>query len=245
MINDSLKKISNRISANCPIVVHVRLSGVLKDTDCYSKQASCLLDMLRTNFKPSSIIVPTFTYSFTKTGKFEVLNTPSEVGRFSYEIQKMFVSDKRRTTDPIFSIVETEGSGLVSDRVALSAFDKMSVWHALDSTEHYIININLDLPIIATQLHYLEYIHSVPYRYSKEFIGTVSNWESVESDIKYNYYVRNLDANPQWNRNKIYNDSIKANAIIEDGLVRLFKWSELKTIIASKIQSDSRYLITS
>ena len=61
--------------------------------------------------------------------------------------------------------------------IITKAYGNESIWYYLDNKEHYILNINLHEEIISTQLHYLEFIHSVPYRYKKFFNGYLVDWD--------------------------------------------------------------------
>ena len=183
--------------------------------------------MFREIIRPSEIYVPTFSYSFTKTNFFDIKTTPSDAGRFSEEIRLIFQKKRYRTFDPVFSFIETENGLFKKKGLNNNAFGARSIWKYLDEHQHYIVNINLDHPIIATQLHFLEYENKVKYRYIKYFNGSVKNWDNLRSNIKYKYYVRNLQINPIWNRKKILDVCRDQKFVIEGELVRFFEWSKL------------------
>ena len=90
MIAAYLKSIGKKIPSESKIVLYVKLKGLIHDVDDYNIQADNLLNMIREFLRPSEIYVPTFTYGFTKNFLFDVLDTPSEVGRFSEEIRTIF-----------------------------------------------------------------------------------------------------------------------------------------------------------
>ena len=237
-------RIRNKIPSESKIVLHARLKGLIDDSAEYKIQAYNLLNMIRDFLRPSEIYVPTFTYNFTNTNFFDVNCTPSEVGRFSEEIRNIFSPKRYRTLDPIFSVVETEKGLFKNHDFNNNAFGNSSVWKYLNDQSHYIVNINLNVPIMATELHYLEYETKVPYRYMKNFKGVVKGWDNINHDFEYGYYVRDLELNPVWNREKILNVCQNHNLVLECGPIKLFEWSNLSNFLKKNLSYNPNYLIT-
>ncbi len=244
MLINSLLKIKKKINPQSKIILFVRLKGLFNEKSNYKKQSENLLNIFREVIRPSEIYVPTFSYSFTKTNFFNIKTTPSDAGRFSEEIRLIFQKKRYRTFDPIFSLIETENGLFKNNGLNNNAFGAGSIWKYLNNQQHYIVNINLGTPITATQLHYTEYENKVKYRYIKYFNGSVKNWHNLKSNIKYKYYVRNLQINPIWNRKKILNVCRDQKFVIESELVKFFEWSKLSKFIKKKLSLDSNYLIT-
>jgi aminoglycoside N3'-acetyltransferase len=242
-IHTSLQQIGKILPKNSSIVVHVGLKNLFHDNQNYKIQSSHLLDTIREELSPNEIFIPTFSYSFTDTKLFNARSTPAEVGRFSEEIRKKFIPQKMRMLDPIFSVIETEGKFNRYDEAITEAFGNSSVWRYLNNKEHFIININLVEPIIATQLHYLEYEHLVPYRYMKKFSGSIINWRDECFDIDYDYYVRDLKINPIWNRAKIADDARSSCSVIDIGPVKAFDWMNLRKFLSNKLNTNKYYLV--
>ena len=243
MIAAYLKSIGSKIPSDSKIVVYVKLKGLIDDAGDYKTQAYNLLNMIREFLRPSEIYVPTFTYSFTKKNLFDVKSTSSEVGRFSEEIRNIFTSKCYRTLDPIFSVVETEKGSFNNSIFNDNAFGLSSIWEHLDHQPHYIVNINLNLPIIATELHHLEYKIQVPYRYMKNIKGVVRDWDDISREFEYRYYVRDLELNPNWNREKLLTACQNHNLVLEGGPIKLFNWSNLSNFLQKKLFYDINYLI--
>ena len=244
MLFSSLLKIKKKVNPGSKIVLFVRLKVLFDDKSNYKNQTENLLNIFREVLRPSEIYVPTFSYSFTKTNYFNIKTTSSDVGRFSEEIRIMFQKKRYRTFDPVFSLIETE-NGLFKDRgFNNNAFGAESVWKHLNNQPHYIVNINLDSPIIATQLHYLEYENKVKYRYMKYFNGSVQNWDNFKSNIKYGYYVRNIKINPIWNRKKILKLCQDQKFVLESGPVKFFEWFKLSKFLKKKLSLNPNYLLT-
>tara|TARA_B100001287_G_scaffold270868_1_gene270264 strand:- start:399 stop:1133 length:735 start_codon:yes stop_codon:yes gene_type:complete len=243
MIYDSLKHIKNKIQQNSKVILFVRLKGLMNDNSGYKNQTSNLLDMIREQLLPVEIYVPTFTYNFTNTNFFDVDITPSEVGRFSEEIRSNSDYKYYRTLDPIFSVIETEKGLFKNRKINNNAFGASSVWKYLNKEPHYIININLNAPIIMTQLHYLEYENQVEYRYMKYFNGTVKDWNKINHKITYGYYVRKNELDPIWNRKKLLKICKEKKLVIENGPLKIFKWYGLSNLLKEKLSKNPNYLI--
>ena len=102
------------IPANCIIVLHIRLKDLeiklelnkKNRTILYQELSSSIISLIKNLFCPKTIIIPTFTYCFTKTGIYNRLETISEVGRFGEEIRLMY--KENRTCDPIFSVIDID-----------------------------------------------------------------------------------------------------------------------------------------
>ena len=162
------------------LICHIRLKGIfelfshdyIRVDNPYSLISKHLLDSLNSYYQPKGIIIPTFTYSFTNTAIFDFYHTSSETGRFSEEIRILFPSS--RTLDPVFSVVDPFNS--LPERffidINLSSFGSNSIWYFL--SQHNTLLLNIDLPhFVSTQLHYLEWVNSVPYRSVKDFPGVL------------------------------------------------------------------------
>jgi aminoglycoside N3'-acetyltransferase len=243
LIANHLKNIGKKIPSDSKIVVYVKLKGLIDDMSDYETKARSLLNMIRDLLRPSEIYVPTFTYGFTKKNFFKVINTPSEVGRFSEEIRNIFNSKRYRTLDPIFSVVETEKGSFGSKIFNDNAFGPSSIWEQLNHKPHYIVNINLNSPITSTELHHLEYKIKVPYRYTKNIKGEVVGWDNIKHEFDYRYYVRDLELNPEWSRDKLLIACQNHNLVIESGPIKLFEWTNLCNFLQNKLSYDINYLI--
>ena len=243
MISSSLLDISNKIQRNSKVILYVRLKNLISNNNNYKELSENLLNMIREYLQPSEIYVPTFTYSFTKTKFFDISSTPSEVGRFSEEIRQTFNKKKYRTQDPVFSVIETEKGFFKNNPFNIDSFGADSVWKYLNDHYHYIININLESPIVSTQLHYLEYENKVEYRFAKYFEGTVKSWNKINHKLLYKYYVRDLTDDPLWNRKKLYEICKNQKILLENGCVKIFDGSKLSNIIKEKLSENKNFLI--
>jgi aminoglycoside N3'-acetyltransferase len=233
------------------VVAHVRLRGLLPELEglpgfCYSELAVTLLSLMEEVFQPRGILVPTFTYSFTRTGIYDRTATPCEVGRFGEEM-RLRCAPEARTMNPVFSFVDCHS---VFDPLAESedsAFGPETLWARLQSIGH--VGLNLNVPgLFSTYIHYLEALHKVPYRFSKRFPGRVSadgaNWRQVA----YEYSVRDLERDPRWQRQKMKacfeQAGILHSAPDAPVLMRWLRSEDMDRVIGAALATDREFLIS-
>lgn len=244
MIIDELRHLAASIPKQSVIVLHVGLRGLYDKSIGYEHDALSLLDEIRKQLEPKEIYVPTFTYTFTKSKVFDVRDTPSEVGRFSEEIRINPELGVKRTMDPVFSVVETEGDGLKDMSLITNPFGEKSIWHYLDNESHHILNINLPTDIVSAQIHHFEYINNASYQYLKNFEGEVVDWLGEKHFVNYDYFVRDLSKDIKWNRKKIADLARSNGGMVETSSIRSFDWQILKKSLINELLTDSKYLIT-
>ena len=195
-----LKKLD--IPKNSILYLHVGLQNIHDITGLdYKDLSKSLLDSIWYLFQPQTILVPTFTYSFTKSGIFHRNFSKSEVGRFSAEVLKHF--SKYRTPDPIFSVVDVTDYLSKLDHVDYTNdYGDNSLFKYL-SDQNYI-SISFDREKFGiTQFHYIEKLFNVNYRYDKIFKGIIYHDETNWEHVKYSYFVHGGKAYSRWNRPKI------------------------------------------
>jgi len=237
--------------ANLPenkiIILHAKLKDFKEITGAsYADLSKAILNTLDSLFSPVTILVPSFTYTFTKSGIYHKQFSKSEVGRFSEEV-RCFAP--YRTPDPIFNLLDTKNylPSKAGDIDYRTAFDRNSLFEFLDREDSIIVNLGLD-HLVSTQLHYIERCNRVSYRYDKFFTGVIYydevNWEH----INYKYYVRNLEKDPKWNRNKIKEFLIQSGALhcVSKNNIEL-SWITAQSknrLISKELRKDEMFLIT-
>ena len=135
-----------------------------------------------------TLVVPTFTYSFTKREVFDPAASPSTCGAFTEMLRKH--PDAKRSEDPIFSVAAV---GARADELTADApeecFGPGSFWDRFLAADGGVCNLNFDSG--STYLHYIERLLNVPYRFQKEFVGTVRK-NGVETRRQAIYFVRDM-----------------------------------------------------
>lgn len=239
----NLIKAIDFIPSNENIFFHCKLRD-LKSKNNYEKTSILLIKLLKKkNLK--SLIVPTYTYSFTKSLVFNRNFSPSEVGRFSEEV-RLFCKSSQRSLDPIFSFVDVLNSGFVNNKISNTSFSKSSIFHKWHLINGIIVNFGLD-EIFSTQFHYIEKELGVDYRSIKKFKGIVV-LNNKKRQIVYNFFCRkNIEKN-FFNRKKIEKDMLKENILnqcfIENIKVSWFRSADLYNFLDKKIKNNLNYLIT-
>jgi aminoglycoside 3-N-acetyltransferase len=138
-----------------------------------------------------TLVIPTFTYSFTKGEIFDVRNTPSAVGMVSERFRKK--TGVERTSDPIFSFACS--GPLASELCALpvtECFGGESVFAFLHRSNAHIIDLGCSMSRGGTFVHYVETTYGVAYRYKKAFHGTIISLDGRGRECSVVYNVRDL-----------------------------------------------------
>ena len=156
-----------------------------------AQRLDALIDAVEAAICPSgTLVIPTFSYSFTKGEQFDPLHTPSAVGMISERFRTL--PGVVRSADPIFSFAARGklAEELCAIRVR-ECFGAESVFAHLHRLNAQIVNLGCSMTRGGTFVHYVEVAHGVQYRYKKEFSGTIiSKGRSIEKSVI--YHVRDL-----------------------------------------------------
>lgn len=117
-----------------------------------------------------TLIIPTFSYSFTKNEVFDISKTKSCLGSFS-EFFRNF-SGVIRSRHPIFSVVAIgKNQKLFADSHINDCFGRNTCFDLLHKLNGKVMNLGCNFDI--TYTHYVEQKIGVSYRYFKNFNGTI------------------------------------------------------------------------
>ena len=138
-----------------------------------------------------TIVMPTFSFSFTKGEDYNLLETPSNVGALTNYFRT--IEGVIRTVDPIHSCaIKGPYSSMLSE-IGNDTFGNNSIYAHLHK-------INAKIATFGTKFadncffHYIEQKVGVPYRYNKEFEGVMVNGNEKKK-LTFNYYVRDIKNN--------------------------------------------------
>jgi aminoglycoside 3-N-acetyltransferase len=156
-----------------------------------AQRLDALIDAVQAAIGPSgTLVIPTFSYSFTKGEPFDMLHTPSAVGMVSERFRTL--PGVLRSADPIFSFAAR--GKLAHELCAITVrecFGEGSVFALLHRVNAQIVNLGCSMTRGGTFVHYIEVAHGVQYRYKKEFSGLlISEGRSIENSVI--YHVRDL-----------------------------------------------------
>jgi aminoglycoside 3-N-acetyltransferase len=138
-----------------------------------------------------TLVMPTFSYSFTKNETFDALQTPSTVGMLTERFRTRV--GVRRTADPIFSIA---ANGPMAQELASlpvhECFGPQSAFALLHRVNALVVCLGCSLTNGGTFVHYVERSHGVNYRYDKTFYGVIKWPDGTSTNNSVVYYVRDL-----------------------------------------------------
>jgi aminoglycoside 3-N-acetyltransferase len=138
-----------------------------------------------------TLVMPAFSYSFTKGEPFDVCKTPSAAGMVTERFRTR--PGVRRTSDPIFSFASRGPlAGELCAAPIEECFGADSVFAALHRRNAYIVDLGCSMTRGGTFVHYVETAHGVDYRYNKVFSGTIISPNSETSECSVVYNVRDL-----------------------------------------------------
>lgn len=158
-----------------------------------AKRLGLLIDALQASIGPEgTLVMPAFSYSFTKNEPYDVLNTPSTVGMLTEYFRKQKVAC--RSADPIFSVAARGPRAKELCSVAVKeCFGPDSVFAVLRRLNSYVVCLGCPLTSGGTFVHYVEKSNGVDYRYDKAFRGTIVWPDRSSTEESVIYYVRNLE----------------------------------------------------
>ncbi|MDB5492267.1 MAG: aminoglycoside N(3)-acetyltransferase [Micavibrio sp.] len=123
-----------------------------------------------------TLVVPTFTYSFSNSKAFDPARTPSDCGMFTEYIRKH--PDASRYNDPNVSVSALgKAARALTENAPENAYGENSFFDRFFRLDGVIANINFDAG--STFIHYVERELQVPYRFDKRFTGL---WQ--ENDVE-------------------------------------------------------------
>jgi len=200
-----------------------------------------------------TLIFPTFTFSFCKSGLFDIDNSSSEMGVLSESARKR--EDSIRTNNPIYSVCVL---GYLKEKFLKvsksTCFGKGSIFEFLHELNHSegalnkvkFVTIGVKYPPEAlTFVHYLEEKMRVPYRYYKTFHGHIINKDN-KKEVNIEFYVRDLEADvifdhescwELWNQEKI-NQTVP----LGDSFIAMIKERDFHDTIIQKIKFEPDFL---
>jgi aminoglycoside 3-N-acetyltransferase len=179
------------------LFVHSGLKGALRLAgSTREEKLATLAGGLRDSVPEGLLILPAFTYSFTgESEPFHLATSPSTVGVLSEYFRTL--PGVRRTADPLFScgvlgeLPEPWAQRLmaVGD---VDCFGERSIFAMLAELDAKILFIGVDFEF-CTYVFHVEQVLRVPYRYFKDFHGTVVDGGAA-TPVTARYYVRDLES---------------------------------------------------
>lgn len=181
----------------------------------------------------NTIIMPTFTFSFSQNRVWNCINTKSETGALTEYMRSLHPIN--RSINPFHSVVvEGPNKDYLLSSIATSSFGENSVFEKLSELGAYNLSIGSEFIGGATFCHYAEELLKVPYRYYKSFPGKVIDQENMEIDFDFKMYVRYIEENYYYDNdwNVFWED------VNRKGLVRYLKFNDKAPIFLMNVQES-------
>ncbi len=250
--NFEIKKIFNKFAfpKNSILFIHSDITNYSTHSKSWLEKCGNLYNFFNDYFKNNTIAVPTFTYSFCKNKKFDLIKSPSEVGIFTeyFRIQENVV----RSNHPIFSIAaKGKYAKILTDNLSNSSTGDGSIFEKLKVFDAYILFFGSGFIQSCTFLHYIEQCKKVNYRYSKYFRGKAKIHNRFYDDI-WEFYVRNTEIYKfkDWGKNPLIERDLKKNKLLIEKCTKNLKISYCSTrkifkFISKKLENNENYIIGS
>ncbi|MGF1641891.1 MAG: AAC(3) family N-acetyltransferase [Rhodospirillales bacterium] len=138
-----------------------------------------------------TLVMPTFTYSFTCSEPFDVRHSPSAVGAISERFRNW--PGVLRSCNPMFSVAALgRFAHVFATSRANECFGRDTAFAKLHQLDARICCAGCSFDR-ATFVHYVEERAGVDYRFHKKFTGTVVQADGRRRQAICRYFVRDLD----------------------------------------------------
>tara|TARA_B100001971_G_scaffold10291_1_gene8383 strand:- start:568 stop:1368 length:801 start_codon:yes stop_codon:yes gene_type:complete len=206
MISKDIITVLQKIDVNHNDVVMIHADAIVAEQynlNFYEHDMlNYIINILIDFFLPTgTIVVPTYTYSFTTNEIYDVINSPSKIGLFSEKFRKK--KGIMRSKNPLFSVATVGRHAKKFENSSFkTSFGKGSCFDVLHKLNGKIICLACNFDRI-TFTHYVEQKLKVNYRYLKKFLGQIVT-NKKRRKITTDFYVRNLGI-----KSEIYLKSLK------------------------------------
>jgi aminoglycoside 3-N-acetyltransferase len=142
-----------------------------------------------------TLVVPTFNFGFARGLPFDTANTPSEeMGVFAEHVRCL--PDAKRSPHPLQSVaVVGRHADDLARRDTPSAFDPGSAFERMLDLDFKMVLLGASIKV-ASIVHYSEQKNRVPYRYWKDFEGTIIEAGRPRTAV-YRMFARDLALDPR------------------------------------------------
>ena len=171
------------------IYCHVSLGRLGRAQEGSALPVACetLLQALREVVgRSGTILIPTYTYSIGRGEVFDVEETPSTIGPFTEYFRTR--PEAHRSKEPMLAV---SGIGPAANdlfhNLPYTSYGKDSLYDRLVAVRAKICCLGLGI-YYATFLHHIEQTMQVPFRFSKQFTGTIRS-KGNEELVRWEYFA--------------------------------------------------------
>ena len=200
---------------------------------------SAIYNLLKNVFDESyTLLMPTYTFSFSKTRDWSCINTKSETGSLTEYMRVL--EPQNRSIHPFHSVcIEGPQKDYLLNNFSDSSFGENSVYEKLYKLGAYNLSLGSEFIGGATFCHYAEELLKVPYRFYKLFPGNVTDSYNKKIDLDFKMYVRIIEKDFYYDNNWeiFWDDALKK------GLVNYFKFNKISPIFLMNIKDSHDFLV--
>jgi len=195
----------------------------------------------------STVLIPTYSYSYTKKEIYDMRNTSSDVGYVTEALRKNWCY--ARTIDPLFSYV-VFGAGTSEENFSprdYESFGENSLISELYEKNAMLCSIASSWTRTFTELHLIERMLEVKYRKNKTFYGETIDFDGTAHKTSVTFFCKNYDYNLRSGHAQLAEDLIKDEVMktinIENKLqIKGVFFKDLYEYVEHKIRKDYFYL---
>ena len=202
-IEDSINKLNINKGDNIYVSCNLANLGFPKLDNINSLPELLFKHLKKKISKKGTIIVPTHSF-FLKDSKKKFYSkfTPCESGAFSSYILKK--KNSIRQLHPLASVTAIgKNSKLFCTNNSKNAYGLRSPFSRMIESNTKFISIGIKYNLNCTQIHHLEQINKVPYRFFKEFEQRIKVSNKVKQESFYMHVLKKKFINFKRNRNKL------------------------------------------
>ena len=242
----------SQLTRDKPAFMHFDLTGFIR---LGTNAESCLINinsMLNdVQSNGGNVLIPTYSYSYTSNELYSVRDSMSTLGHSSEFLREKNYSI--RTYDPIFSYLSF--ASLTPNKhftnTDSNTFGSGSIIDEVFQNDGYLISVG-DRLHYSTEIHYIERLLKVPYRFEKDFHGEIIGLDGVKKRQKATYYCRDLEFAKRHNMTVSFEKlvyDLKQEGYVESVtiddmlLIEIVRFQDLLPFIKRKLEKDDFYLM--
>lgn len=185
--------VKHAISRGSNVHLSVNLVSVGRALRLASPEIPYLVNLMLNFFRDriggkGNLLISSFSFDFTNSGFFSVLNSPIETGSFAKITAELLPSS--RTLGPVYSFLAFGEFAKTIQGPFLSSTGQESVFQKITEQGFTLVTIGHHLASAFTIAHHFEESVGVSYRSHKHFSGVVTGYDGVPKPWNTTMYVR-------------------------------------------------------
>lgn len=186
-----------------------------------------------------TVMIRTFTWDFCHGTPFNIATSPSRVGALGNAAMKR--SDFKRTPHPIYSwMVWGKDSSMLLNIDTVSSFGEGTIFEYIAANHAKQLILGTTSGDSTTQMHHVEALCRVPYRFDKPFTAEYTDYEGNTTVKTYSMHVRPLNL-------KVVNEEVDRNErgeiLINNGIMKVKQLNDLTSVSTILLYELNSFLI--